>query len=348
MARRPTARAPAAPARTFTTRATSPSASAFRIMSSTTRTRFRETVIDTLRRELLARRDAGAVHRVQPIGQVRATCSTPRASSARRRSPPAIMSLRVELGDGSRALLCAADVDRDQSYFLFATTREQLDYLRFPLGDMTKPEVRELRARFGLTVADKHDSQDICFVPNGRYTDVIERLKPNAVGAGRDRRISTAACSAAITASSHFTVGQRTRTRHRVRRAALRGAARRRRRAASWSVRARRCGCDRIALRDVNWIGDGALDRAIGGGLEIFVRVRSTRAPQPALAARRRRPLRSRARRGRGGRLARTGLRVLRRGLGPGARARRRLHRQSAAATRVHQATRPLAEAVRG
>src|SRR3569833_824949 len=86
--------------------------------------------------------------------------------------------------DGSRAMVCAADADRDQSYFLFATTREQLDYLRFPLGDLTKPQVRELARRFGLSVAEKHDSQDICFVPTGRYTDVIERLKPNAFEAG--------------------------------------------------------------------------------------------------------------------------------------------------------------------
>src|ERR1700758_5507875 len=88
------------------------------------------------------------------------------------------------LFDGSRSLICAADADRDQSYFLFATTREQLDHLRFPLGDMTKGEVRELARRFGLTVADKHDSQDICFVPTGRYTDIITRLRPNAMDPG--------------------------------------------------------------------------------------------------------------------------------------------------------------------
>ncbi|NMV21717.1 tRNA 2-thiouridine(34) synthase MnmA, partial [Vibrio parahaemolyticus] len=78
--------------------------------------------------------------------------------------------------DGSRALVCAADSDRDQSYFLFATTREQLGFLRFPLGDMSKPQVREWARRFDLEVADKQDSQDICFVPTGRYTDIIGRL----------------------------------------------------------------------------------------------------------------------------------------------------------------------------
>ena len=71
------------------------------------------------------------------------------------------------LPGGGRALYRARDVERDQSYFLFATTDEQLDLLRFPLGDMTKPQTRELARRFGLSVAEKHDSQDICFVPTG-------------------------------------------------------------------------------------------------------------------------------------------------------------------------------------
>src|ERR1700752_750334 len=88
------------------------------------------------------------------------------------------------LPDGGRALYRAREEERDQSYFLFATTREQLDLLRFPLGDKTKAETRELARRFGLPVADKHDSQDICFVPSGRYTEVIERLKPGAAVAG--------------------------------------------------------------------------------------------------------------------------------------------------------------------
>ncbi len=88
------------------------------------------------------------------------------------------------LPGGGRALYRAREEERDQSYFLFGTTHEQLDLLRFPLGDMTKAETRELARRFGLAVADKHDSQDICFVPTGRYTDVIERLKPGAAAAG--------------------------------------------------------------------------------------------------------------------------------------------------------------------
>jgi tRNA-specific 2-thiouridylase len=188
------------------------------------------------------------------------------------------------LSDGSRSLVCAADADRDQSYFLFATTREQLEHVRFPLGDMTKTEVRELARRFGLTVADKHDSQDICFVPTGRYTDIISRLRPNALEAG-DIVDLEGRVLGRHQGIAHFTVGQRrglgiaagaplfvVRLDAATRRVVVgpREALR----------------MDRIQLRDVNWIGDGEIDRAIGKGLdkglEIFVRVRSTRAPQPA------------------------------------------------------------------
>ncbi len=184
------------------------------------------------------------------------------------------------LADGSRALVCAADSDRDQSYFLFATTREQLDYLRFPLGDMTKAETRELARRFGLSVADKHDSQDICFVPTGRYTDIITRLRPNAMEPG-----DIVDLDGRVIGSHHgianFTVGQRkglgiasgsplyvVRLEASTRRVVVgpRDALK----------------MHRIVLRDVNWIGDGDIDRAVGDGLETFVRVRSTRAPQPA------------------------------------------------------------------
>jgi tRNA-uridine 2-sulfurtransferase len=183
------------------------------------------------------------------------------------------------MSDGSRALVCAADADRDQSYFLFATTREQLDYLRFPLGDMTKAQTRELARRFGLTVADKQDSQDICFVPSGRYTDIIGRLRPNAIEPGDIVNLDgqTIGRHQGIV---HFTVGQR-------RGLGIASAA------PLYVVKLDAANrqvvvgprdalrMDLIALRDVNWIGDGELDK-IRGGLEIFVRVRSTRAPQPA------------------------------------------------------------------
>src|SRR3974390_2294851 len=88
------------------------------------------------------------------------------------------------LPGGGRGLFRAREEERDQSYFLFGTTREQLDILRFPLGDLTKAETRDYARKFGLAVADKHDSQDICFVPAGHYADIIERLKPGAAGAG--------------------------------------------------------------------------------------------------------------------------------------------------------------------
>src|SRR5207244_9061713 len=112
------------------------------------------------------------------------------------------------LADGSRALHCARDADRDQSYFLFATTRAQLADVRFPLGDMTKSETRELARRFSLPVADKHDSQDICFVPTGRYTEVIERLMPGAADPG-DIVDGDGRVLGRHAGIIHFTVGQR-------------------------------------------------------------------------------------------------------------------------------------------
>ena len=89
--------------------------------------------------------------------------------------------IRRAAGPGGAELHRAADPARDQSYFLFSTTAEQLDYLRFPLGGLaTKAETRALAAKHGLPVADKPDSQDICFVPNGDYAAVIEKLRPGA------------------------------------------------------------------------------------------------------------------------------------------------------------------------
>ncbi len=73
---------------------------------------------------------------------------------------------------------------RDQSYFLFATTQAQLDFLRFPLGGMPKPRVRELAAELGLGVAAKPDSQDICFVPDGDYASLVKKLRPEAEAGG--------------------------------------------------------------------------------------------------------------------------------------------------------------------
>ena len=91
--------------------------------------------------------------------------------------------------DHGLALARGADPAKDQSYFLFATTAEQLSYLRFPLGGMSKDETRDLARRHGLAVSEKPDSQDICFVPNGRYADVVRRLRPGAVDAGDIRHL---------------------------------------------------------------------------------------------------------------------------------------------------------------
>jgi tRNA-specific 2-thiouridylase len=88
-------------------------------------------------------------------------------------------------GDQKAELHKAADGDRDQSYFLFSTKQDQLEYLRFPLGHLkSKEETRELARKYGLPVADKPDSQDICFVPNGSYAAVIEKLRPEAADPG--------------------------------------------------------------------------------------------------------------------------------------------------------------------
>ncbi|MCC3247114.1 tRNA 2-thiouridine(34) synthase MnmA [Methylocystis sp. WRRC1] len=189
-------------------------------------------------------------------------------------------------GEGGRALYRAKDASRDQSYFLFATTREQLRMLRFPLGDYTKAEVREMARNYGLEVADKPDSQDICFVPSGRYTDVVERLAPDAVVPGDivhvDGRVLGRHAGVV-----HYTIGQRrglglgTSVAGRdaeplfvVRLDAAR---------AEVVVGPREALETRaVALRDVNWIGSGEFNDMPPQGIDIMARVRSTRPPVPA------------------------------------------------------------------
>ena len=116
--------------------------------------------------------------------------------------------VRRVAGANGAELHRAADASRDQSYFLFATTPVQLDYLRFPLGDLPKSEVRKLAAELGLPVAAKPDSQDICFVPGGKYAAVVEKLKPDAARPG-----SIVNLAGQIVGRHdgviHFTVGQR-------------------------------------------------------------------------------------------------------------------------------------------
>src|ERR1700733_12600084 len=184
------------------------------------------------------------------------------------------------LPDGGRALYRAREAERDQSYFLFGTTAAQLEHLRFPLGDRTKAETRDLARRFGLAVADKQDSQDICFVPSGHYADIIERLRPGAAGPGEivdlDGRVL-----GHHDGIIHFTVGQRRglgiATGSPLYVVRLDAASRR---VVVGPREALRTSC--IRLREINWLGDGTLDAARAHRPEIFVKVRSTRAPQAA------------------------------------------------------------------
>jgi len=177
----------------------------------------------------------------------------------------------------------AADADRDQSYFLFATTRAQLDRLWFPLGAHRKATVRDLARDLGLPVADKADSQDICFVPTGRYADVIERLKPGALMAGDIVHVDGRVIGR-HTGIVNFTVGQRKglgistgEPLYVVRIDA----------AAGQVVVGPREALETHALhlRQFNWLGDGELSPTGAAPLEVWARVRSSQPPRPARLA---------------------------------------------------------------
>ncbi|KQT55371.1 MULTISPECIES: tRNA 2-thiouridine(34) synthase MnmA [unclassified Aureimonas] len=180
---------------------------------------------------------------------------------------------------GHRTLHRPADLDRDQSYFLYATTQEQLDFLRFPLGRLDKAETRAIAARHGLSVADKPDSQDICFVPKGRYGDIIERLKPGAGIPGDivhldGRRLGRHA------GVLHYTVGQRrglgVAAAEPLYVVSINAAT------AEVVVGPREAlETRRLLLRSVNWLGAGSLED--GAPREIVVKVRSARPPLPAV-----------------------------------------------------------------
>jgi tRNA-uridine 2-sulfurtransferase len=185
-------------------------------------------------------------------------------------------------GAGGRALFRAKDASRDQSYFLFATTPEQLKVLRFPLGEMEKSEVRSIARRHGLLVADKADSQDICFVQSGKYSRLIEQMRPDAVRPGEIVHVDGRVLGQ-HTGIINFTVGQR------------RGigisfqdggaavplyvvrldAANARVIVGPRDVLATHC----VKLREMNWIGDGTLADIGADGRDVFVRVRSTKPP---------------------------------------------------------------------
>ena len=189
------------------------------------------------------------------------------------------------LPSGERGLFRGADPARDQSYFLHGTTRDQLAPLRFPLGGMPKAAVRALAHRFGLATADKPDSQDICFVPTGRYSGTIARLRPDAIVPGDivDAKGTVLGRHDGIV---HYTVGQR----KGLNLGSLPG-----RDGAPLFVVAIEPATARVVvgpraalstrqvrLRSVNWLGDGPLETAAVDGLDLFVRTRSTRPPVAA------------------------------------------------------------------
>jgi tRNA-specific 2-thiouridylase len=181
---------------------------------------------------------------------------------------------------GKRALFRPLDAARDQSYFLFATTQEQLEFLRFPLGDLAKEETRAIARDLGLAVADKHDSQDICFVPQGRYSDIVEKLKPDAVRPGEIVHVDGRVLGR-HDGIVRYTVGQRRGLG--VAAGAPLFVVRLDAANARVIVGPREALATReVALRDFNWLGDDPLDDAAVDGLRVFARVRSTRPPSPA------------------------------------------------------------------
>jgi tRNA-specific 2-thiouridylase len=205
---------------------------------------------------------------------------------------------RVDGANGAE-LHRAVDTSRDQSYFLFNTTPEQLDFLRFPLGGMEKSEVRAIATELGLGVAAKPDSQDICFVPEGRYVSVVEKLRPDASAPG-DIVDLDGNVLGRHDGVIHFTIGQRKGlglsgndepffvVKLDARNARVVVAPRE-------TLRTRT-----IILRDVNWLAPS------GGGAECAVKVRSLRPPVMARVT----PLEDRA--------ARVELLSLEEGVAPG------------------------------
>jgi tRNA-uridine 2-sulfurtransferase len=183
---------------------------------------------------------------------------------------------------GNRAQMRKAiDHSRDQSYFLFATTADQLDYLRFPLADLEKPQVRGVAAELGLKIAAKPDSQDICFVPTGDYRTLIDRLRPQGREAGEivhmDGRVL--GTHAGIT---DYTIGQRRGLNVAVGEPLF---------VVRLEPEARRVIVGprealltaSLTLEETNWLGDQAsIEEAATGGAAVLARVRSTRDPSPA------------------------------------------------------------------
>ncbi|MDF2766213.1 MAG: tRNA 2-thiouridine(34) synthase MnmA [Rhodospirillales bacterium] len=186
--------------------------------------------------------------------------------------------VRRLLGPDGPELHRAADPSRDQSYFLFATTREQLDYLRFPLGGLPKSETRAIAERLGLPVAAKPDSQDICFVPQGRYAAVVEKLRPGAAEPGDIVHVDGRVLGR-HRGIIHYTVGQRRGLGIGVDGAPLYvvglDAANRRVMVGPQSA----LGNNRVRLRGVNWLGASPVPEE---GARIQAKLRSAAEPADA------------------------------------------------------------------
>jgi tRNA-specific 2-thiouridylase len=186
--------------------------------------------------------------------------------------------VRREMGPAGPELHRAADPARDQSYFLFATTAEQLAFLRFPLGGLPKPAVRAAALDLGLSVADKPDSQDICFVPEGRYTTVIDRLRPHGAEPGDIVHLDGRVLGR-HEGVTRYTIGQRRGLNVAV----------------GDPLFVVRIDADRrqvvvgpreallthaLTLKETNWIGEGAaIEGPCEAGRPVLARVRSTREP---------------------------------------------------------------------
>ncbi|MEN8831327.1 MAG: tRNA 2-thiouridine(34) synthase MnmA [Pacificibacter sp.] len=189
--------------------------------------------------------------------------------------------IQRKMGENGAELHSAADGNRDQSYFLFSTTEQQLDYLRFPLGHLkSKDETRALASKYGLAVADKPDSQDICFVPNGNYASVIEKLRPGAAEPG-DIVDTEGTVLGQHNGVLHYTVGQR-------RGLGIGGLA-----DPLYVVKLdveqkqvivgpkEMLATRKIPVREINWLGDEPLSSR--EEWHVLVRVRSTRPPREAI-----------------------------------------------------------------
>jgi tRNA-specific 2-thiouridylase len=176
----------------------------------------------------------------------------------------------------------AIDPTKDQSYFLFATTQEQLDFLRFPLGGKTKPETRKMAVELGLAVASKPDSQDICFVPTGKYTDVIKKMRPDAADPGEVLHVDGRVLGT-HEGVMHYTIGQRRGLGipdgsgldplfvlriDADKKQVIVGPR-------------RKLMKSRIYIKDVNWLGDGEFNTSTDGQA-VSIKIRSMKPPVSA------------------------------------------------------------------